>query len=157
MEGSGCSPQQKASRGQSISQVSMHLFFFFFFFFFFSRATAKPFPIRTKTRPSVNYVLKNKKWEDFFFFLRACSPAHELMSRLNSRPRFMLILARLHRLHIALYVPGDQTTAAGPRGSDYRNRQSAMQFILDRHYPRIASSELESAVCVVRFVLKRKT
>lgn len=38
-------------------------------------------------------------------------------------------------------------TAAGLRGSNYRDRQSAMQFILDTHYPRIASSKLDLAVC----------
>lgn len=50
-------------------------------------------------------------------------------------------------LSLLLYIPRDQKTATGLCRSNYRDRQSAMQFILDTHYPRIASFKLELAVC----------
>lgn len=49
-------------------------------------------------------------------------------------------------------------TATGLCGLNYKDWQSAMQFIPDAHYPRIASSklELDVYVCVVHFVLKHR-
>ncbi len=56
---------------------------------------------------------------------------------------------------ITLRCRESKETATGLCWLNYRDWQSAMQLILDAHYPRIASSKLELDVCGY-FVLKHR-
>lgn len=77
-------------------------------------------------------------------FQLACRPARDFMSYGNRRARFT---QAEHYSHQDISTFRYLGTAAGLCRSNYTDRLSAMPFMLDTHYPRIASSKLELAVC----------